>query len=119
MQYAVLLLSRSTEGGGKGEDRYNYKPSRYATADIVYNEADDGEKQWDCSQWMYILLIRATWRANSLHLSIRRGIWKREVKLSGSTANPINSCILKTCVYLLLGLHLLFHNILAQLTDRD
>lgn len=50
MQYAMLLFSHSTEGGGKGEDRYNYKLSRYGTADIVYNEADDGEKGWDCSQ---------------------------------------------------------------------
>lgn len=46
MQYAMLLLSHSTEGGGKGEESYKYKLSCYAIADIVYNEDDDeGENE--------------------------------------------------------------------------
>lgn len=37
----MLLLSRSTEGGGKGEERYKYKLSCCVITDIVYNEVYD------------------------------------------------------------------------------
>lgn len=40
MQYAMLLLSRGTEG--KGEERYKYKLSCYVIIDIVYNEVYGG-----------------------------------------------------------------------------
>lgn len=78
MQYAMLLLSRSTEGGGKGEESYKYKLSCYAIADIVYNEADDeGENEGVGLSSMNVHIAAQSYLrrgAHSLHLSISKGI---------------------------------------------
>lgn len=57
MQCAMPLLPHSMEGGGKEEQSYKYKLSRYVITDIADNEADDegevrGGTVW--SQWTYI-----------------------------------------------------------------